>query len=145
MFHTQNIPAGFELIFGGASGFNQLSGPFYMRFDDELAMVAFRVEDKHLNPAGSCHGAALAALADQLGAPIKRLLNLDDIIITPTINLAIDYMAPAMAGDWVELHSSLLRRTRSLFFCQGLMYVDGKVIARTNATYMITPKHIGKN
>lgn len=142
MARARPPPPGYELIFGSASGFNQLTGPFYMRIENELAIVAFRVEPKHLNPAGGCHGAALAALADNLGAPLKRMMDLDDVNITPTINLAIDYMAPAKAGDWVELHARLLRRTRTLFFCQGLMYADGKMIARTNATYMITSKRI---
>lgn len=136
------IPLGFEQIFGANTGFNQLTGPFYMKVEDEVAIVAFRVEEQHLNPAGTCHGAALGVLADNLGAPIKRMMDLQDMTITPTINLSIDYMAPAKAGDWVELHASLLRRTRTLFFCQGLMYADGQIIARTNATYMITSRFI---
>lgn len=139
----RNIPEDFEIIFGGTSGFNQQAGPFYMSVKKEPAVVAFRVEEKHLNPAGGCHGAVLATLADQLGAPIKRLLGLEENI-TPTINLAIDYMAPAMLGDWVELHASLLRQTRTLLFCQGLMYVNETVIARTNATYMISSRKIEK-
>lgn len=136
------IPPGFEQIFGANTGFNQLTGPFYMKIEGEVAVVAFRVEEHHLNPAGTCHGAALGVLADNLGAPIKRMMGLQDMTVTPTINLSIDYMAPAKAGDWVELRASLLRQTRTLFFCQGLMYVDGQIIARTNATYMLTSRLI---
>lgn len=138
----QCIPENFEMIFGAASGFNQHAGPFYMNVKSEQAIVAFRVEEKHLNPAGGCHGAALATLADQVGAPIKRVLGLERNI-TPTINLSIDYIAPALLGDWVELHTNLLRQTRTLLFCQGLMYVNGSIIARTNATYMISSRKIG--
>nr|AEO27393.1 thioesterase [Pseudomonas sp. 19-rlim] len=137
-----SVPPDFEQIFGTNTGFNLLTGPFYMKIEGEVAIVAFRVEEQHLNPAGTCHGAALGVLADNLGAPIKRMMGLQDIIVTPTINLSLDYIAPAKSGDWVELHASLLRRTRTLFFCQGLMYVDGQIIARTNATYMITSRLI---
>lgn len=136
------IPPGFERIYGTDVGFNLLTGPFYMKVEGDVAIVAFRIEQQHLNPAGSCHGAALGVLADNLGAPIKRMMGLQDIAITPTINLSLDYIAPAKAGDWIELHASLLRRTKTLFFCQGLMYVDGKIIARTNVTYMITSRLI---
>lgn len=139
----QNIPENFEAIFGGASGFNQHVGPFYMNVKGEQAIVAFKVEEKHLNPAGGCHGAALAALADQLGAPIKRILKLEEHI-TPTINLAIDYIGPAMLGDWVELHATLLRQTRTLLFCHGIIYANETVIARTNATYMLSSRKIEK-
>lgn len=139
--HMQEISTDFELIFGGASGFNKHAGPFYMSVKNELGIVAFKVEEKHLNPAGGCHGAVLATLADQVGAPIKRLLGLEENI-TPTINLSIDYIAPAMLGDWVELHTSLLRQTRTLLFCQGLICVNDTVIARVNATYMISSRKI---
>jgi len=121
------VPSGFEQIFGTNTGFNLLTGPFYMKVEGDVAIVAFRIEQQHLNPAGSCHGAALSVLADNLGAPIKRMMGLPDVAITPTINLSLDYIAPAKAGDWVELHASLLRRTKTLFFCQGLMYVDGQI------------------
>ena len=57
--------------------------------------------------------------------------------IMPTINLQIDYVAPAMMGSWVHGEASVLRVTRTIAFVQGLAFADGEVIARASGIFKL--------
>jgi uncharacterized protein (TIGR00369 family) len=113
-------------------GFGAAFGPMY-RKPSEWTMC-FQVELRHCNPVGTCHGGALATFADaqllampgHTGDPTKH---------TPTINLTIDYLAPAKVGRWVHLRLDLLRVTRSLLFTQAVLHTDDGAVARSSAIY----------
>lgn len=128
--------AGFSGIKARPHGFDALVGPKYMGIKDGVPVLAFRVETHHLNPLGTCHGGAIAALDDVQAVSAKILAGLEDRA-SPTITLNVDYLAPAAQSSWVELHTTLLRQTRTLLFTQGLIYADGELIARTSAIYKI--------
>jgi uncharacterized protein (TIGR00369 family) len=124
-----NAPAGFEL-FDIRGHYDQAFGPLFI--DRAGSRLGFRVTERHLNPNGICHGGALAMFADMqvvtVGpGPAGQY--------SPTINLSIDYLAPAPLGAWVEAHVIPLKTTRSLIFSQAVMTVDGDPVARATAIY----------
>ncbi len=129
-------PEGFELLLGTEIGFNKASGPHFVRMLDGVPILGFRVEAKHLNPSGMCHGAALAAFADLLAVPVRHLAGLHETT-TPTVSLSIDFMAPVLPNAWVELHGRLLRRTKTLLFGDGTIQANGTVAARVNGIFII--------
>jgi uncharacterized protein (TIGR00369 family) len=131
-------PDGFVSLIGDDVGFNALIGPHYVRVVDGVAAIGFRVGRRHLNPSGNCHGGALAALADYQAVTVRHIAGLG-ACVTPTVTLAIDFIAPVQLGAWVELHSRLLRRTRTLLFSEGHLIVGDAVVARVDAIFKIGP------
>ena len=72
-------------------------GPLYGRRDGDALRLGLRVERRHCNPAGSCHGGMLTTLADMLlvlGASAQTGLSRYML----TVNLSCDFIAPAMEG-----------------------------------------------
>ena len=89
----------------------------------------------HCNSRGLVHGALLTALADNamglscaLGQGERQLV---------TVNLAIDFVASARQGQWVEVQPSVVRNGSSLCFASALILADGKPCARANGTFHV--------
>jgi uncharacterized protein (TIGR00369 family) len=133
---TAEVPDGYELLLGTEIGFNGLCGPFWVRTHEGAPVLGFRVEDRHLNPSGMCHGGALAAFADYLAVIVRHLAQTVDRAC-PTVTLSIDFIAPIPRGAWVELHGRLLRRTKTLLFGEGQMRVDGVVMTRVDGIFIL--------
>ncbi len=150
-----SVPPGFTTwVMGGA--FMAANGPMYALHEGELLKLGFRVEPRHCNPAGHCHGGMLASFADML-LPFtihrKKMLagmpqaswpgNAPETDLTgrflPTIHLQLDYIAPARLGDWVEGQADVLRVTRSMVFAQGLITSGGKLALRCSGSFKIGP------
>lgn len=129
-------PNGYEPLFAGHLGFSGLTGPYFVRMGEGAPVLGFRVEERHLNPSGVCHGGALAAFADYLAVIVRHVAGATDFS-TPTVTLSIDYLAPVTLGSWVELNGRLLRRTKSLLFGDGVMQVDGAVVTRVDAIFTL--------
>lgn len=125
------VPAGYELLDLGL-GYAREFGPVYI--SRSASKMAFRVAANHVNPVGGCHGGAMATFADAQIVVVHNASGTADQH-TPTINLSIDYLAPAPLGAWVEAEVSLIRATRTLIFTQALITSEGDPIARTTAIY----------
>ena len=134
------IPEGFEpLRIGG--DFLRLNGPIYARRDGDRLRVGFRVEPRHCNPMKMCHGGMLASFADML-LPVTAHAQSAAVAnrFLPTINLQLDYLAPAPLGAWVEGEGQLLRETRSLVFVQAVASADGVPCLRASGIFKIGPE-----
>lgn len=119
-------------------------GPLYLKRDGDNLWVGFRVEKRHTNPMGICHGGMLASFADMLlPLSIHRLSEEVGFKFLPTINLQLDYLAPAPLGSWVEGDVQVLRVTRSLVFAQGLVSADGLPVVRASGIFKIGPPFAG--
>jgi uncharacterized protein (TIGR00369 family) len=138
-----SIPEGFTPIRIGGE-FMRLNGPIYTRHDGVALRVGFRVEPRHCNPMNMCHGGMLASYADML-LPVSAHALSASIArrFLPTINLQIDYLAPAPLGSWVEGIAQLLRETRSLVFVQAVATADGVPCLRASGIFKIGPAFNG--
>ena len=58
-------PPGFEPI-DVRGGFVQVNGPLFGRHDGSALWVGFRVEQRHCNLMGTCHGGMMAMFCDML-------------------------------------------------------------------------------
>ena len=132
-----HVPAGFRPLSMG-DGFIAVNGPLYLRHEGELVRIGFRVEKRHTNPLGQCHGGMLASLCDML-LPLSIHRKSPEVggRFLPTISLQIDYLAPATLGAWVEGEAQVLRVTRSLVFAQGLVTADGVQAVRASGIFKI--------
>ncbi len=139
---SPNVPAGFKPRFFG-EGFITVTGPLYTRRaeannPESAPQMGFRVEPRHCNPMGNCHGGMMATFCDML-LPMSAMV-LDKKLaghFLPTISLQVDYLSPAPLGAWVQGEAQILRTTRSMVFMQGLVQADGVPAARVSGIFKI--------
>ena len=60
------LPAGFTQMRMSTNPFIDMIGPLYGRMEDERFVLGVRVETRHCNPGGTCHGGMVMTLADML-------------------------------------------------------------------------------
>ncbi len=136
------VPTGFRPLRVGGP-FMRDCGPLWGRLvrenDRPRVQIGFRVEDRHTNPMGVCHGGMLATLADMLAAICVPYQTDLPRHFLPTISLQMDFLAPARLGTWVQAQADVLRTTRNLVFTQGLICADDEAALRVSAIYKVGP------
>jgi len=134
------VPAGYRR-FRATSGFVAVNGPLFVRHEGGVFRLGFRVEPRHCNPMGICHGGMLATFADML-LPIGTVSQVPELHdrFLPTVSLQVDYVGPARLGAWVEGEMQVLRTTRSMVFAQGLVRSDGEIALRCSGVFKIGPQ-----
>jgi uncharacterized protein (TIGR00369 family) len=137
------LPAGFR-PFAASGDFIAAIGPLYLRHEGDLVQLGFRVEQRHTNPLGVCHGGMLASFCDML-LPISAIRKSAEVStrFLPTINLQLDFLAPAPLGAWVQGEAQVLRVTRSMVFAQGLVTADDAIAVRASGILKIGPLFAG--
>jgi uncharacterized protein (TIGR00369 family) len=136
---SPDVPEGFRSRSFG-DGFIGVNGPLYVRRTDSAFQLGFRVERRHCNMMGICHGGMMATFCDML-LPLAAHVLAPEVgrRFLPTINLQIDYLAGTPLGAWVQGEAQVLRTTRSLVFMQGLVQADGINVARASGIFKIGP------
>jgi len=132
---VSDIPDGFRAI-TLPGGFFDEHGPIYTRLEGSVPVTGFRVMQRHINPFGVCQGGVMASFADMQALSAMHLAGITDRY-TPTVNLTLDFIAPATLGMWVELRTELMRATRSLLFSRGLISADGTLIVRASGIFKV--------
>jgi uncharacterized protein (TIGR00369 family) len=136
---TADIPEGFRARHYG-DGFIAVNGPLYLKRLSVGVQLGFRVEARHCNPMGMCHGGMMATFCDMLLPISAHYLSADlGKRFLPTINLQVDFLGPSPLGSWVQGDAQLLRTTRSMVFMQGLVTADGANVARVSGIFKIGP------
>lgn len=136
------IPDGFK-PFAVGGDFIAINGPLYIRSVEQpdgskLRHLGFRVEQRHCNPMGNCHGGMLATFADMMLPMLahRQAVELRNQFL-PTVSLQIDYLAPSPLGAWVQGEAQVLRVTRNLAFLQGLVTADDVPAMRVSGIFKI--------
>lgn len=128
------VPEGF-VQFDPFGGYTDVNGPFYAKREGDRLVFGFRVEPRHANVVGQCHGGMLMLFADILLPLSARFqADLDDTFL-PTVNLTSDFVASAKVGDWVEGRTEVIRVTRNLVFTQGIISAGGQALTRINGIF----------
>lgn len=140
---TAEVPAGYRRLEVGGD-FVTVNGPLHYRTEDGRFRLGFRVEARHTNSMGICHGGMMATFCDML-LPLAahRLVPEIGRRFLPTVSLQLDYLAPSPLGAWVEGEAQVLRTTRTLVFAQGLVTADGTPVARASGILKIGPPFPG--
>ena len=137
MSQADGNPEGYELVQRTQGpGFAGLAGPFYAKREGRALSLGLRIEQRHLNSRGSCHGGLLATLADiALGyacvaasedGPRKNFV---------TIELSVEYLASTQAGDWLYSEVQVLSADSRTAVAAGHLCVDGRPVARISANF----------
>ena len=132
------VPDGFRAIEIGGP-YMAVNGPLYGKLEEGRLLMGFRVEARHTNPLGICHGGMMASFADML-IPCASMYQSDMLRrFLPTISLNVDYVGAAPLGAWVQGEAQVLRTTRNMLFGQGLVTADGAVALRVSGIFKMGP------
>ena len=134
----KSVPDDFRAI-PRLSPFNALVGPLYERRRGSEVSIGVRIEEKHTNSRGICHGGLLATVADlSLGyAMLAKTGGKGGFV---TAHLAIDYAGGAKIGDWIESAVDIQRQGARLAFANCYLVADGKRIVRASAIFAASEK-----
>lgn len=128
-----SIPIGFERHFR-RSGLTDPWEPLYSCRVEAAVYLGLRAGPAHANSRGLVHGGLLTALADNAMGLSCAQVNSDTSALV-TVNLAIDFVAAAHLGDWVEVRPTVIKAGRRLSFASAVIMAGDKVCARANATF----------
>ena len=141
MSSLTDIPEGFQLdqriqphTFGG------LVGPFYSRRQGNDLSLGLRIEGRHCNSRGTCHGGLLATLAD---IALGYSCAIAGSASNPggerpnfvTVDLSLQYLDSTQVGEWVQSEVTVLgsgSRTRS---ATGHLLANGRPVVRISANF----------
>jgi acyl-coenzyme A thioesterase 13 len=139
-----DIPAGFSQS-KRSSGYLDAIGPIYEAGEGPNYRVGLRVDGRHLNSRGSCHGALFSALADVY---LGRLLAMSTTppLALVTAHLSLDYVASAPLGAWLEAVGQVDRVGKTLAHSSGRILADGKIALRCAGVFQVTSRPVpGRN
>jgi uncharacterized protein (TIGR00369 family) len=108
-------------------GFIAMVGPLWETRDDDGPLLAFLAQPMHRNRRGVVHGGMLMTFADQALGLFSWEAN--GGVPQATIQLDTHFIAPVTVGEFVEARAKVTRRTRSLIFMTGTIYVGDRVVA----------------
>ena len=135
----QDIPEGYELLQRTQGpGFSGLVGPFHAKREGRALSLGLRIEQRHLNSRGSCHGGLLATLADiALGYACGAAAEEGQSRNFVTIDLSVEYMASTQAGDWLYSEVRVLNADTRTASAAGHLMVEGRPVARISANFRV--------
>ena len=116
-----------------AGPFEAVGGPLFQTFmdlaPDEPVRLGFRVETKHCNSFGVCHGGMMSTFMDMaLGRAMIVGVKPDGP--SPTITLTVDFLDAALPGHWIESRTRLVRASYKTAFCDTIAYGPKGPVAR---------------
>lgn len=118
-------------------GFISTNGPLWGRVeDDDRLTLGVRIEEKHCNFAGICHGGMLMTFADMVLA-LGSNWALGGTTFMPTITLSGDFVSSAKLGSWVQGTARLIKATSNFTFSDALITADGEPCLRASGTNKI--------
>jgi uncharacterized protein (TIGR00369 family) len=128
------IPEGFKALESGISPFISSLGPLYVRGEGGAAVIAMRIERKHMNTRGVAHGGVLMALADSALGIVLRMSQANPGPMV-TVSLTADFVDAARVGDWVEVRVDVQKVGKRLAFANCQLWVGEKRILRASGVF----------
>tara|TARA_R110002167_G_scaffold38508_2_gene120028 strand:+ start:124 stop:651 length:528 start_codon:yes stop_codon:yes gene_type:complete len=127
---TDSIPDGFE-PFPETDGFVAHVGPLYWAVREGRGYLGFRVDKRHVNPAGICHGGMMMTVMDMvIGFNVQ--LGLDRAVFVPSVQCTYDFLRPGKLGDWLEGSTDFVHLTRRTGFANGYLTGSEGPVVRCN-------------
>ena len=94
------------------------------------------IQDFHLNSSGITHGGFIMTLMDSgMGTSVYRSLGGEKKIAT--ISLDVKFVAPSHKGDTLIGSAKIIKKTRSMIFVRGELFVEDNIIAAGDGIWKI--------
>ncbi|MDI5930000.1 hotdog domain-containing protein [Rhizobium leguminosarum] len=119
-------------------GFYRSFGPvFFKEAPDDHLILGWRCAQRHLNPGGICHGAALAAFADYAPLGAQYRLGFERIVV-PTITLTVDLLHAVFLDDWLEARIEVTSRSGKMCHTQMVAYVGERAVLSSRGIFKLS-------
>ena len=121
----------------GQIGFMGHNGGFEFRqISDTEYEYRATIQEYHLNSGGITHGGFIMTLMDSgLGTSVYRSLGGEKRIAT--ISLDVKFIAPSQQGETLVGSARIIKKTRSMVFVRGELFMGDKVIATGDGIWKI--------
>src|SRR4051794_16545071 len=130
---VDDVPAGFAPL-TAPGAFVEHIGPLYAREED--GVIGVRIEDRHLNVAGTAMGGFLATLVDvAFGRAIRP--QAEGGAAVATVSLTTDYLRPGEPGAWLETRATVERLTGRLAFGDCSVRAGDEEVVRARAVFAV--------
>lgn len=128
------IPKGWHPV-DASQPFGELIGPIYYWFNDEDLdsnewRLGFKVEKRHCNRIGGCHGAMTFSFIDMVSGQIAAEEQLGPVI---TVSLTADFKRPIHFDDWVTGSSKLIWHHGDNLYIQTEIHVKDRIVATSDS------------
>jgi uncharacterized protein (TIGR00369 family) len=134
---VSETPEGFVPVQRGGE-FGASLGLLYVKRDGAGAVLAIRVEKRHLNSQGVVHGGFLLTFADiALGMVVAEAQEPPEP--ARTVNLTADFLDVAKEGDFVEARVDLQKVGGRLAFASCQLWVGERRILRASGVLARRP------
>ena len=128
-------PDGFE-PFANQGPFLEHIGPILTRGDGDELVLGLQTDERHANHRGTVQGGVLSTFADfALGRAIEA--DAGDGKDRATVSLTVDYLKPAMPGDFIESRTRVDRVGGTLSFADCSLRVGDREIVRARAVWVV--------
>ncbi len=121
--------------------------PLFSRKTPGQVEIGVRLARAHCNSRGLVHGGVIAALADNAmglalhAARAEQSGEAESGGSALTTTLAIDYLASAAIGAWLQVTPRVLKAAGSTGVVDALVTADGVLVARANAVFRVLAAH----
>ncbi len=102
---------------------------------DGKARCSLELKDHHLNNGGRVHGGVLNSLADTAAGVAVRSVRPEGKL-SATTDLSISFIRPPQ-GKTLEAEAVIIHAGKRLFRAEIAIFSDEKLVAKTNATFML--------
>jgi acyl-coenzyme A thioesterase 13 len=111
-------------------------GPILNRGCVDELVLGLQTEERHANHRGTVQGGVLSTFADfALGRAIEA--DAGDGKDRATVSLTVDYLKPAMPGDFIESRTRVDRVGGTLSFADCSLCVGEREIVRARAVWVV--------
>ncbi|HIF85586.1 MAG TPA: PaaI family thioesterase [Gammaproteobacteria bacterium] len=117
------------------SPFGSFLGIEITEFSAGKARCRVELKDHHLNNGGRVHGGLLTSLADTTAGVAVRTVRPEGKL-SATTDLSVAFIRPPQ-GDSLEAVAEVIHAGKRLFRTEISVFSADKLVARTNATFMI--------
>ncbi len=126
----------------------QLSPSPFMNWLKPVAVAAeygsltfeYKVREEMTNPMGNLHGGVIAGIIDDImGATVYSLEKSGDFV---TVNLSVDYFAPAFLGDTIHAVTKVVKEGKMFINieCELWLPAKNRLLAKASSNLMRTNK-----
>ena len=107
-------------------------------FSEGRVTCSVALRDHHLNNGGRVHGGVLTSLADTAAGAAVRTVRPEGKL-TATTDLSISFLRPPVGNQLVAV-AEVLHAGKRLFRVEIAIFCLEKLVAKTNATFMLVEK-----
>lgn len=125
------------------SGFDFFVDPLlHRRTDEGRDEFRFEITEKHMNGGGGLHGGMMMNLMQAvLAKSVDQALNGAPHTLA---SIACDFVSAGRDGDVVEGQATITRKTGSIVFATGSIFVDDRTVMTANSVWTIEREGVAK-